>query len=657
MRKKELNALPTLKQALAFCIAKRLLRPFGKRKDVKFLATIVIAIDGMAEAIEVACELLLKGGAHTGIYAGGRDAVIELITDTKKQRDLLVCAQEPSPVVLIFKDKGQVPPQIRDFADVYRVIDKLDPHLMKAAVYQAFATEISLSDAQFILEQPIEDWSVAFRMGRPVERSLSLLRERYEQRQAAAQRTRIAAKPLRLEELLGYGKAKDWGLALASDLARYRRGEIAWADVEPGLLLSGPTGVGKTRFAQALATTCGIPLIHGSYARWQSEGHQGDMLAAMYEAFRAAQVAAPAILLVDELDSFGSRANGDSHSRTYTHQVVNGFLECLDGAIARSGVVVIGTTNYPELIDPAILRPGRFDRHIAIALPDARARLAILRQYLPTVVPDKQETRVIEETEGMSGAELEQLARESRHRARALNRGVVFDDIFACLPKTQIVPTERLAILSIHEAGHAIVALALDRRIEIIRIADRYRVDSGRGIELGSVRLDHTNLRRTARSYCEEICVALAGIAAEIELVGEYDDGAAGYPASDLNKATQLATLVEGVFGFGGTLVVEQNPFDYDELSKLRLRNPHLWRRVDRLLASQMRETRRIVAENWSAIEALAAELTARKAMTGTEVSEFLRSGAYDVTTTTELARENPEDKTARPPRAERAIL
>ncbi|MDL2405181.1 AAA family ATPase [Rhizobium calliandrae] len=647
--------MPTLKQALAFCIAKRFLRPFRNRKDVNFLATVVVAIEGMADAIEVACELVLNGRARTRICAGGRDAVIELITDSKKQRDVLARVQEPNVVVLVFKDEGQVPPEIRDFADVYEVIDKLDPRLMKAAVYQAFATKISLSDAQFILEQPIEDWSMAFRTGRPVERSLMLLRKKDEQRQAAVQKTEMVAKPLSLEELHGYGEAKVWGLELASDLARYRRGEIAWADVEPGLLLSGPTGVGKTRFAQALATTCCVPLIHASYARWQSEGHQGDMLAAMYQDFKAAQAKAPALLLVDELDSFGSRANGDSHSRSYTRQVVNGFLECLDGATARSGVIVIGTTNHPEMIDPAILRPGRFDRHIAIALPDSKARLAILRQYLPTAIPGEHETRIIEETEGMSGAELEQLARESRRCARALNREVAVDDMLACLPKTQIVPPKRLAILSIHEVGHAIVALALGRRIEIIRIADRYRADSGGGIELGTVRLEHTDRRRTARSYCEEICVALAGIAAEIELVGEHDDGAAGYPDSDLNKATQLATLVEGVLGFGDTLVVEQNPLDIDQLSRLRLRSPHLWGRVDRLLASQMRETRRIVAENRSAIGALAAELTVRKTMTGTEVSEFLQSAAYVVVMARDLAGNNPEDIKMRRQRAERA--
>ncbi|NEJ83473.1 hypothetical protein GR268_44210, partial [Rhizobium leguminosarum] len=169
--------MPTLKHALAFCIVNRLLRPWSDQADAKFLATIVVAIDGFADAIEAACEAFLHSKAKSGSSSGGRDAVVEQITEPKKQRGLLARAHEPRALVLIFKDEKEVPYQIREFADVYHVIDELDPRVVKAAIYQAFSTRVSFSDAQFIVRQPLDDVLVAFRSGRPVERSMRLLRE------------------------------------------------------------------------------------------------------------------------------------------------------------------------------------------------------------------------------------------------------------------------------------------------------------------------------------------------------------------------------------------------------------------------------------------------------------------------------------------------
>ncbi|MCK3776664.1 ATP-binding protein [Ensifer sesbaniae] len=145
--------------------------------------------------------------------------------------------------------------------------------------------------------------------------------------------------------MYGYGGAKEWGLELAQDLIDWQRGRIDWSEVDTGIVLSGPPGVGKTQFAAALARQCSVPIIAASLARWQARGHLGDLLKAMRSDFDKAKESAPCILFCDELDSFGDRNSFSADNKDYSTQVVNGFLEHLDGLDGREGVVVIGATN------------------------------------------------------------------------------------------------------------------------------------------------------------------------------------------------------------------------------------------------------------------------------------------------------------------------
>ena len=177
-------------------------------------------------------------------------------------------------------------------------------------------------------------------------------------------------------------------------------------------------GPGKTIFAQALASTCIVPVHLHSLARWQAKGHLDDLLKAMRRAFEEAKADAPCILFIDELDSFGDRERLGGHNEQYSREVINGFLECLDGAEGREGVVVVGATNLPDKIDPAIRRPGRLDRHVVIPLPDLEARKGILRHHLGDALPGADLTEAAERLEGASGAVIEQVVRDARRIAR-----------------------------------------------------------------------------------------------------------------------------------------------------------------------------------------------------------------------------------------------
>lgn len=205
---------------------------------------------------------------------------------------------------------------------------------------------------------------------------------------ARVSESEAADRLLLVESLAGYGDARDWALDLKSDLALWRDGYLDWSEMSTKLLLSGPPGTGKTTFARALCNTLQVPMLATSVAQWLEPGYLGDVLKLMSSAFEAAGKYRPAILFIDEMDGIGRRGDPSRSYAEYWDSVINRALELLDGVNKTEGVIIVGATNHPDHIDPALRRSGRLERHVEIPLPDTEALIGILAHHLGADVED-----------------------------------------------------------------------------------------------------------------------------------------------------------------------------------------------------------------------------------------------------------------------------
>ncbi len=397
------------------------------------------------------------------------------------------------------------------------------------------------------------------------------------------------------------------------------------AHIPKGVLLVGPPGTGKTLLARAVAGEASVPFYSASGSDFV-ELFVGLGASRVRDLFEQAMKHAPCIIFLDEIDAIGRTRSGAAAyaSNDEREQTLEQLLVAMDGFEPTQAVVVLAATNRPDVLDPALLRPGRFDRQITVDLPERRGREAILRIHTRTVplAPDVNLEDLARVTPGFSGADLENLVNEAAlAAARRESRQVSRQDFEHALDKLllggkreALMDERERRIVAYHEGGHALVAAMLPDVDPLYKVTI---VPRGRSLGVTQFRPDDDR-RNLPRTYLiERLAVALGGRSAEELALGEITTGA----ENDLKEASQLARRMVSEWGMGeqtgpviydladGSPALSQQPLEGHARGYSEVTAERLDAEVERLIAQAHQQARSVLTEHRDALDRLAQAL------------------------------------------------
>ena len=461
--------------------------------------------------------------------------------------------------------------------------------------------------------------------------------------------TRVAEIPdITFDDMAGQEAAKREVTELVEFLKYPAQFRKLGAEVPRGVLLMGPPGTGKTLMARALAGEAGVRFYSISGSEF-IEVFVGVGASRVRSLFEEAKNNSPAIIFIDELDSIGrTRGTGLGGGHDEREQTLNQILAEMDGFSGHEAIIVLGATNRPDVLDPALLRPGRFDRHVVLELPDRNDRIAILKVHTRAVplADDVAFEQISAGAPGFSGADIKNLVNEAAMlaaRDKATKVGMRhFDEardklMLGTVRTLAIQPDERHR-LAVHESGHALLAYFLPHADPIYKVSI---IPRGRALGV-THQLPEYERHTLPEDYLKDrLVVMMGGRSAEQELIGSASSGA----DDDIAQATALARAMVSRWGMSKDIGPvdlrdsEEHPFLGKEIAQPRHFSEHSAQSVDKavkeLLSNAEKQAMELIAQHRKQLDKLINELEEHETLNAEQIQVCLGNKVSQLKTTT----------------------
>ena len=440
---------------------------------------------------------------------------------------------------------------------------------------------------------------------------------------------------IRFSDVAGEDEAKENLAEIVDYLHNPKKYTDVGASMPKGVLLVGPPGTGKTMLAKAVAGEAGVPFFSISGSEFV-EMFVGMGASKVRDLFKQAKEKAPCIVFIDEIDAIGKKRDGQLSTNDEREQTLNQLLTEMDGFEGNNGVIILAATNRPESLDPALTRPGRFDRRVPVELPDLQGREAILKVHARKIktAPDVDFHTIARMAAGTSGAELANIINEGALRAVRAGRTTVTEAdleesievvIAGYQKKNAILSDQEKRVVAYHEIGHALVAAKQTNSAPVQKITIIPRTSGALGYTMQVEQADKNLL--TKEELENKIATLTGGRAAEEVVFGQITTGA----SNDIEQATKLARAMITRYGMNS---------DFDMVAFETVSNQYLGgdtslacsaeiqkeidHKVIGLVKAQHAKAKKILEENRSALDRLAQYLYEKETITGEEFMQLL---------------------------------